>query len=281
MSGFSVDWLDLREAADQRARDKDLLKQAKHWLQMGPSSRSGPTVVDLGAGTGSTPRAFLGLSGSEAAAPHWILVDQDALLLAEARRRHGRSLPMKTCEQDLADLSQLPLENARLVTASALFDLVSAEFVDALAIGLQKRCPQQPIGLYAALNYDGTTEWTPAHPLDDVVLAAFNRDQQRNKGLGPALGPEACDYLEQGFTAAGFTVSSAPSPWILDGADKALVAELIKGIAAAVADDLALDSKSLQGWTEFRREHVNTGSCVVGHRDLLALPATLNPSQTA
>ena len=32
MTGFSVDWLDLREAADQRARDNKLLQQAGDWV---------------------------------------------------------------------------------------------------------------------------------------------------------------------------------------------------------------------------------------------------------
>lgn len=32
MTGFSVDWLDLREAADQLARDDKLLQQAVDWV---------------------------------------------------------------------------------------------------------------------------------------------------------------------------------------------------------------------------------------------------------
>jgi len=184
---------------------------------------------------------------------------------------------METFKQDLTLVSELPLKGARLVTASALFDLVSAPFVNALVTTLQERPLKNPIGLYAALNYDGTTEWTPSHPLDNTVLAAFNRDQQRDKGLGPALGPNATNYLERRFTQASFEVISAPSPWTLDGSDNALVAELIKGIAAAVADDPALDTKALQAWNEFRLNHADTGSCVVGHRDTLALPVPLNP----
>ncbi len=38
MSGFSLDWLDLRETADRRARDAGLLARAKHWLRGDPSS---------------------------------------------------------------------------------------------------------------------------------------------------------------------------------------------------------------------------------------------------
>ena len=32
MSGFSIEWLNLREASDHRARDRHLLKTAANWL---------------------------------------------------------------------------------------------------------------------------------------------------------------------------------------------------------------------------------------------------------
>ena len=203
-------------------------------------------------------------------------MDQDTGLLAEARRRHGSSQKLETCELDLANVSELPLAGSCLVTASAIFDLVSAPFIDSLATTLQSQCQTEAVGLYAALNYDGTTKWTPRHSLDGPVLSAFNRDQRRNKGSGPALGPEACIYLEQRLIEAGFAVSSACSPWILDSVDSALMTELIKGIAAVVADNPTLDSESLRDWRDFRLAKVQIGKCIVGHRDLLALPKPLD-----
>ena len=58
MSGFSTDWLDLREDADRRARDRQLLVRARQWLHRDVPATQAPVVVDLGAGTGSTLRAF-------------------------------------------------------------------------------------------------------------------------------------------------------------------------------------------------------------------------------
>lgn len=267
MSGFSVDWLDLREDADRRARDPVLRAQAGQWLA-DPDTEE-PLVVDLGAGTGATLRA---LSSATPQSPGWRLVDLDAGLLKEAWRRHGAVHRIETCNADLSRVAQLPLAGARLVTASALFDLVSAAFLQDLAAVLQAQCRRQPVALYSALNYDGLTRWYPAHPLDQAVLAAFNRDQQRDKGFGPALGPDAGAGVRKAFTAAGFRVDAADSPWRLTGEDHLLVSALIEGIAAAVRDDAALTQAGVSEWAAFRKEHVRSGTCEVGHTDLLIRP---------
>jgi SAM-dependent methyltransferase len=237
------------------------------------ATASNKTVVDLGSGTGSTLRAFAAQS-AELKFLNWRLVDQDAALLAEANRRHGKSHRLKTFELDLANISALPLDGADLITASALFDLVSADFIDKLVSEIQNKCQQAPVGFYAALNYDGWTSWTPSHALDSVVLDAFNRDQQRDKGFGQALGPDAGAYMEQKFTEAGFKVLTANSPWQLDGHDGDMLSALITGISRAVAQDPALDAAIIENWIQFRKAHSATGTCTVGHTDLLALPNT-------
>ncbi len=270
MSGFSIDWLDLREDADRRARDATLRQQALAWLDDGQGPGQTPVVVDLGSGTGSTLRA---LASDEPLPLAWRLVDHDAALLDEASRRHGNTHTVDTCIADLSRLDALPLAGARLVTASALFDLVSEGFVNALATALKRQSRQSPVGVYSALNYDGITRWTPPHPLDEPVLAAFNQDQRKDKGFGPALGPDAGDRMHALFVEAGFKVVSANSPWVLDAADRTMVDALIDGIANAVAGRPGLDPMTLQDWVQFRKANLATGTCVVGHRDLLALPA--------
>lgn len=269
MSGFSIDWLDLREDADRRARDAFLREQALTWLEGARSTTRRPLVVDLGAGTGSTLRAL----ATPKQSLNYRMVDNDHTLLAEAQRRHGHEHRIDICNQDLAQINSLPLAGARLVTASALLDLVSKDFIQALANKLFTECHQSPVGFYAALNYDGTTHWTPTHPLDTAVLRAFNKDQRREKGFGPALGPEAGTVLEKAFTEAGFKVMIASSPWELSGdQDEPLITTLIDGIAGAVTETLELDAQSLQDWVSYRKAHATTGGCTVGHTDLLGLP---------
>lgn len=266
MSSFSIAWLDLREPADFAARDKTLVQNALDWLGQKTDPISPDRIlVDLGSGTGSTLRALTKLGASNFV---WRLVDLDGKLLDEALKRHGKQLLIEDYQADLTVVNELPLTGANIVTASALFDLASTTFCDALVARIDSR----KTVFYAALNYDGNTQWTPTHPLDATVLDAFNQDQLRNKGFGPALGPNATNYLKTSLENAGYQVQIAASPWQLNGDQQALVENLIAGIADAVAENYNIDAAALDDWKTFRLQHAATGTCIIGHQDLLALP---------
>lgn len=266
MSSFSIAWLDLRETADFAARDKHLATHALNWLGQATDPVSPDRIlVDLGAGTGSTLRALTKLGASNIV---WRLVDLDGKLLDEALRRHGKQYLIEDYQADLTIVEELPLTGAHIVSASALFDLASANFIDALIARISAR----KTAVYAALNYDGTTTWTPAHPLDEKVLKAFNQDQERDKGFGPALGPKCTAYLKQALENNGYEVTLAPSPWQLDESHQLMVSELIEGISAAVSEGYGLTVSELSDWKNFRLAHVTQGYCTVGHWDMLALP---------
>jgi hypothetical protein len=267
MSSFSIAWLDLREGADVAARDKTLVAQTLNWLGQATDPISPDRiVVDLGAGTGATLRALTALGASNIV---WRLVDLDGKLLDEALRRHGKHYLIEDYQADLNIVEELPLTGAHIVTASALFDLASSTFIDRLIARLDAR----KTAVYIALNYDGTTQWTPAHLLDEKVLAAFNQDQHQDKGFGPALGPDCTGYLQKALENNGYTVTLAPSPWQLTAKDHAMLNDLINGIAAAVSKNDGLTASELEEWKNFRTAHISDGTCTVGHWDLLALPA--------
>lgn len=250
---FVLEWLDLREPADHAARDGGLLDAAADFL----TAAEAPLAVDLGAGSGSTLRAF----GERAAGARWRLVDRDRGLLAAAVERGGSGV--EVVEADLLGVDALPLAGARLVTASALFDLVSAAWVERFV----DRLAAEGIGLYAALSYDGAVVWDPELPEDGAVLAAFNAHQRGDKGFGPALGPEGGRHLARVLAGRGFSVAMAASPWRLGPGERELQAALAEGIAAAVGERAA-------AWGQARREAAMAGvsSCTVGHVDVLALP---------
>lgn len=267
MSSFSIAWLDLREVADTAARDKTIAVQLLDWLGQAADPVSPDRIlVDLGAGTGSTLRA---LHKSGAGNIVWRLVELDGTLLDEALRRHGKQCLIEDYQADLNIIDELPLTGAHIISASALFDLTSTSFID----GLLTRIDSRKTAIYAALNYDGTTHWTPTHPLDEKILAAFNRDQQRDKGFGPALGPDCTAYLQQKLLEKGYNLTLNPSPWQLTDQHNELLCELIAGIATAVSNMNDLTHTEITEWKNFRIANIAGGHCTVGHWDLLALPA--------
>lgn len=270
MSGFSIDWLDLRETADSAARSSTLIKQLVDVLQA--DADIAPIIIDLGSGTGATLRALRNAGAQRCV---WRLVDHNPALLNEALRRHAQQETIEDYELDLRETDALPLGGGTLLASSALFDLVSAPLTDALLA----RVGHYRMAFYAALNYDGRTQWTPSHAFDSQVLAAFNRHQRRDKGTGPALGTEAVPFLKTALERLGYRVQIADSCWQLDGGHAALLSELINNMRTAVAElllesstDNADWSEALDDWHRFRLSHIAEGSCVIGHQDVLALP---------
>jgi hypothetical protein len=251
--GFSADWLALRDPADRAARDPALLAAAAG--AAGPS----PVVMDLGCGTGASLRAL----GPLLPGAVWRMVDHDPALLPLAVAAAGPGATGHVA--DLAGgLDGLPWDGVTLVTASALFDLVSADWVAGLAgIAAARGLP-----VYAALSYDGRMAWDPADADDAAVTAAFNRHQRGDKGFGPALGPDAATAAAQAFRAQGFDVHLAQSDWRLGPGDAALQAELLAGIAAAAQEAGTASAR----WLDRRAARVGQGLATIGHIDLLALP---------
>jgi len=250
--GFSADWLALRDPADRAARDAALARRAAD------VAGSEPLIVDLGCGTGATWRALAPLLPPGA---RWRFVDNDADLLALAGAAAGDAAEL--VEADLGDVAALPLAGATLVTASALLDLMPESWLRELAQRLT-------VPFYAALSYDGAMHWTPEDPQDRAVTDAFNRHQRGDKGLGPALGPDAASRMTALLEQARCTVHCADSPWRLGPDRAALHMALTDGIATAAAETGTVDA---MGWGARRRAMAEMSTCTIGHLDILALPA--------
>lgn len=277
MSGFSPEWLTLREPSDHRARDAMLGLKLADLLQKRPSV----AVTDLGCGTGSNIRATYALLGPE---QHWTLVDYDPRLLAAARTHltawadrateHGESLELIKSgkrllvafrEANLVDALDSALgERPDLVTASALFDLCSTPFIARFA----KAVAARKAIFYTVLTYNGVQTWTPRHAADAAMLDAFHAHQMTDKGFGPSAGPTAPAALAEAFAANGYRVEEGDSPWLLGRSDQELVDALAPGFAGAVAELGSVGAATIADWRAQRR-HGST----VGHTDTLAYPA--------
>lgn len=261
--GFSSDWLTLREPADRAARDTPLLQRA---LALAGSD---PVVMDLGCGTGSTVRTL-----APALPPHtsWRLVDNDPELLAQAAEAAGPHSSSHLVDIDRLD--QLPLAGVTLVTASALLDLVTEDWLVRFAAILT-------VPFYAALSYNGQMHWSPADPRDEWITEAFNRHQRIDKGLGPALGPTSVQRTIEVFEAAGFHVVHAESPWRVGPDSEELQRAHVAGIAEAAAEAPAEagaeagaegKAESARAWGETRMAQARHTESVTGHGDLLIIP---------
>jgi SAM-dependent methyltransferase len=263
MSGFDTTWLALREPADLAARDAGLMEAADRYLLPNPSA----SILDIGCGTGSTWRGLSQRWGVERA---WLLLDHDPQLLAEAQRRIGKAGTVDFRLFDLNAVADLPLAGVGLVTASALLDLCSERFCVTLAQGLAAaRC-----GLYAALNYDGMMQWSVKHPLDAEMVALFNRHQRSDKELGMALGPDATACMADCLARHDFEIAAADSPWRLDEGASALQVPLLQGLRQPLLEAGNLAEEIVDEWLAFRLEAIMLpgSTCMVGHKDLLALP---------
>ena len=267
-SQFEGDWLSLREPADHAARDPGLARDAAHWLAQ--RAERPPQVVDLGCGSGSNLRYLAKVLPVDV---HWLLVDQDAALLARARESlpPGTNVDFLQCRLTANTLARaLPPEPA-LVTASALLDLVTKPWLAALASYLT--------GARAAalmvLTYAGEFGFEPADPDDAWIRDLINAHQQGNKGEGAALGPAANDQLAALLRERGYRVRLAESPWRLAPTDQALQTALLAGWREAALEQAPDQGERVRAWAGRRQALIDRGQSVitVSHTDLLALPA--------
>ena len=284
MSGFSPSWLDLREPVDARSRCASLIDDLRQNLAVHQTLK----VVDLGAGTGANFRYLAPLLGGK---QHWRLMDNDKQLIGRVPDKlrewcernnlamHHRDdgvlisgpdfeCQVQCCWVDLAAPSVFAdTQRVSLVTASALLDLVSEKWLRLLTT----YCRRAGATVYFALTYDGRIQCRPGLENDALLRNLVNRHQLREKGFGPALGPQAVARAKRVFAGQGYRLKEAQSDWCLGSAEHRLSNELANGWLQA-ALEIAPDQRMvLEEWRAQRQALMLAPSAdvTVGHRDLL------------
>ena len=257
-------WLGLRERADCAARSESLTRTIADAV---PAAEP-VCALDLATGTGSNIRYLMNrLPGRQ----RWLAVDRSGDLLAElGGRMSSLECVIEARQMDLGTLDDGEIFAGRhLVTASALLDLVSAEWLRTLA----EHCRAARAAALFTITYNGRSSCVPAEPEDDLVRRLMNQHQQTDKGLGgPALGPDAVSCAARQFAERGYHVQREPSDWTLGPGAVDLQRMLIDGWAQAATEMAPEHLSTIAFWRERRLAHVDAGrsQIVVGHDDLAA-----------
>lgn len=299
MSGFSAAWLHLREPFDHAARETvtaalDLPLRLARWRKRSPGEAL--AVIDLACGHGANLRVLAPDLGDS---QHWRLVDHDPALLdvvpealGEWARRHEYRYILEggardaqaigiagpdfharvVCQRvDLArDLASLDFGQTPLVTASALLDLVSAPWLQALI----DKARAARAALVFGLTVDGRTAWSPADPGDERVHGLFSQHQRRDKGFGPALGSQAAAIAVQQLACAGYETLQTQTDWVIDGAlAPEMQRAMVEGMAAAALAQDPTAQDAVRSWKARRGAGIGSSRLRVGHVDIVATPA--------
>ena len=181
MSGFSADWLTLREPYDLRSRNAIVLDAVAAHLEPNFSVQ----IVDLACGTGSTSRA---LGPHLPVRQNWRLIDNDLGLLARARVTPvAGDTAINVIPLDLNRDLEAALDGAvDLVATSALLDLVSEPWLDRLVVEIVARS----IPLYAALSLRRAHEINATDPSMTREIATAVNAHQRTDRLRAGAGPQ-------------------------------------------------------------------------------------------
>ena len=295
---FDAEWLRLRAPFDAAAGDRPgpaALARAFGTVLRRRRERGALRLLDLGGGVGANVcRLAPRIPGSQS----WTIVDNDDALLARldatiaawARRIGGRLVAIEggvsvttpqrivtvvRCTHDLRDgLADLPLAAADGVVASALLDLVSADWLERAAAALAAhRLP-----CLFTLNVDRALRWRPAAADDAAIAAAFRRDLGRDKGFGHALGADAGTAAATILGARGYTVETAGSHWQIGAADAAVHRAMLSFVVPAALrhEPDAAEARSWRRrvgvWQAAKVERIAAASLelTVGHTDVLA-----------
>lgn len=283
-----VVWLEHRYPCDEAARNPNIEKKFLEYF----SQRDRLHIMDAGAGTGSNFRYYFSKLPEQ---QEWILLEQDATLLQACRDRLNRfaeenqyhlsekgdqllissdrrQASIRFVQDKLENVKSLTdMEQLDVITANALFDLVSYEQFDAFAA--QIACYQ--VCLMASLNYYETS-FLPFASEDGRFIQYFHMHMLRPQDFGEAMGPNCSEEMLDLLAAHEMKCEQEGSQWHLKRYDTTMQHYILHFMEHAIRD-LNLSDKEIgdmESWLEEKqqmsREHQL--EIIVDHSDIFAYP---------
>lgn len=291
--GSYARYLASKITVDDRALSAPVLAQLRRLLPPGA-----PRVLEIGAGLGTMVARLVDWNVLRAG--EYVLLDADRQLLDASAQwlrdwARSRDLPCSDVPGGLAvgelavrlvhaeigsylqaasqpgagqpDASQPG--QAGLLIANAVLDLVE---VPAVLPGLLRLLV--PGGVYwFTINYDGESIFEPAHPCDDLIMAAYHRDMDERIRYGrPAGESRTGRHLFGHLRAAGApALAAGPSDWVVSaGPDRAYPGDeayFVDAILSTIGGALAgrpdrVPPADLADWLAVRRAQLAAGELV-------------------
>lgn len=292
-------YLEAKYPLDSRSLNRDVLADLTRML----SDRRQVRCLDLGTGTGATPKRLIDLNLDLSLEITGLDIDSGSLDLAQAQltrklsdlgfktQENGRRISARRYRQTLrigfecaSALDWAPVEN------SGKFGLISAHaFMDIVPIGplVDKILDLlDPGGIfYATLNYDGSTALLPAYSDEEYernILEHYDQSMEirRIHGL-PTGGARSGRRLLGLLAGSGFSVYSyGSSDWNItpvNGSyrdrDALCLKTLLAAIRAEASKNQQLNTQRLAAWYSDRSRAIDAGmlGMIVHQLDILAV----------
>lgn len=286
---FATDWLHERYRFDVAARNPKVEAACLQYLARHPNI----SIIDIGAGTGAN---FIYLSEKLPQSQQWALVELNPSLLKRARERlkiwaaakgyavreERQSLDFQRNEQHIhvqflqGSFLELPQllqpEQYHLVTASAVFDLLSAQMLSKLI----QTFHQNRLALLATLNYESMA-YLPTDAEDGHWIGLYEAHMQREQDFGRALGPECSDFLENGYAQLPTAqVIRAPSRWQIEPTDSFMHVHMLQFLEKSLLEMTSMghSGKGLDTWLQRKKAQLQARQLrlSVTHSDLFIAP---------
>lgn len=283
-----VVWLEHRYACDAEARNANIEKKFLEFF----SEKDGISILDAGCGTGSNFHYYFEKLPKE---QEWTFLDFEQNLLSACKERlkeYARKQNYKVREQDgvlsiksagkqaqvrfikgdLGEVEHLTdMKTTDLVTANALFDLLSYDQFDSFACKLSA----YNVCLLATLNYYETS-FLPYTEEDGRFVRYFHTHMTRPQPFGAAMGPNCTEEMLDLLNEHQMMIEQEGSQWHLKRYDTTMHHYLLHFFEHAVRDLSLSDSEitELEEWLEHKKRMSQDHKLeiIVDHSDIFAYP---------